>query len=227
MATSCCAQNRSRENSILYTRALLWLMVIIYPVKLGVLDREQRRLKIIAVFTQEPTTCPILSQMNPDCTFSSCFCRTYFNATHLSTSGSSNCSVSIRLLHWNDVFLSLLSFTCCMTWPSHSSCDTQIMFVRSTNHEALHYALFSSLLLLPFSLTEYFLKHPVLEHPQHTFSLNVRDQVSHPYNTTGKIIVLYILAFFFLGSRQEHKSFCTKCYQAFPEFLMVLMSSCM
>jgi hypothetical protein len=29
------------------------------------------------------------------------------------------------------------------------------------------------------------------------FSLNVRDQVSHPYRTTGKIIVLYILIFMF------------------------------
>jgi hypothetical protein len=30
-------------------------------------------------------------------------------------------------------------------------------------------------------------------------SLNVSDHVSHPYNTTGKIIVLYILIFKFLG----------------------------
>jgi hypothetical protein len=35
------------------------------------------------------------------------------------------------------------------------------------------------------------------------FSFNVRDQVSHPYRTTGKIIVFYILIFMFLDSRQE------------------------
>jgi hypothetical protein len=28
-------------------------------------------------------------------------------------------------------------------------------------------------------------------------SLNIRDQVSHPYRTTGKIIVLYILTYFY------------------------------
>jgi hypothetical protein len=36
-------------------------------------------------------------------------------------------------------------------------------------------------------------------------SLIVRDQVSHPYITTCIIIVLYILIFTFLDSRQEDK----------------------
>jgi hypothetical protein len=31
------------------------------------------------------------------------------------------------------------------------------------------------------------------------FSLNVRDEVPHPYKTTRKFIVLYILIFMFLG----------------------------
>jgi hypothetical protein len=39
-------------------------------------------------------------------------------------------------------------------------------------------------------------------------SLNVRDQVSHPYSTTDKIIVLHVLIFEFLNSRREDKRFC-------------------
>jgi hypothetical protein len=38
-------------------------------------------------------------------------------------------------------------------------------------------------------------------------SLNVRNQVSHPYNTISKIIVLYVLIITFLDSRGERERF--------------------
>jgi hypothetical protein len=38
--------------------------------------------------------------------------------------------------------------------------------------------------------SKYSPQHPVLEHPHLSSSLNVRDQVSHPYKTTGRIMVL-------------------------------------
>ena len=40
--------------------------------------------------------------------------------------------------------------------------------------------------------------------------LNMSDQVSHPYITTGKIIAFYILVFIFLNSKLENKKFCTE-----------------
>jgi hypothetical protein len=75
--------------------------------------------------------------------------------------------------------------------------------VRSTNYAVLRYALSSSpLLLLPFR-PKYFPQLPVLEHPQPLSSLNVTDQVSHPYKTAGTF-TLYV-NFSLSGSIVEDK----------------------
>jgi hypothetical protein len=42
------------------------------------------------------------------------------------------------------------------------------------------------------------------------FLKKIFDQVSHPYKTTDKIIVLYILIFIFLDSKLEDTSCCTE-----------------
>ena len=42
-------------------------------------------------------------------------------------------------------------------------------------------------------------------------SINVSDEVSHPYKTTCKFIVLYILIFIVLDSKLEDERFCTEC----------------
>jgi hypothetical protein len=42
------------------------------------------------------------------------------------------------------------------------------------------------------------------------FSLNVSDQVSHPYKAISKVIVLYILVFIYLDIKILGKRFCTE-----------------
>jgi hypothetical protein len=48
-------------------------------------------------------------------------------------------------------------------------------------------------------------------------SLNVRDQVSHPFRTTGKIMVVYILIFMLLDSRRKDKMFWAEWSKKFWE----------
>jgi hypothetical protein len=45
--------------------------------------------------------------------------------------------------------------------------------------------------------SKYSSQNPVLKSLSLCSSVNVRDQVSHPYNTTVRIMVLYILTFTF------------------------------
>jgi hypothetical protein len=54
-------------------------------------------------------------------------------------------------------------------------------------------------------------------------SLKVRDQVSHPYKTTGRITGFYILTFTFLDSKRDDKRLWTEWQQAFPEFSLLLI----
>ena len=54
-------------------------------------------------------------------------------------------------------------------------------------------------------------------------SLNANDQVSHPYKTTGQILVLYTLTVIFLDSQREDKGFCTERQQALPDFTQLLI----
>jgi hypothetical protein len=61
---------------------------------------------------------------------------------------------------------------------------------------------------LPKTLHLSHLKLSFADHPSvFPYSLNARDQASHPYITTGTIILLYILIFIFVNSRREDKRF--------------------
>jgi len=42
------------------------------------------------------------------------------------------------------------------------------------------------------------------------FSHNIRDQVSHPYTSTGKIMVMYVLISVFFDRKLEDRRFRTE-----------------
>jgi hypothetical protein len=68
--------------------------------------------------------------------------------------------------------------------------------VKSTNHLAHHYVVFSAHMLPRPSWDQIFCLVPYSHTLSLRSSINVSDHVSHPYKTTGKIIVPYILIFF-------------------------------
>jgi hypothetical protein len=53
--------------------------------------------------------------------------------------------------------------------------------------------------------SKHFSEHPVLKHSLFS-SLDIRDQVSHPYKSTSRIIVHHISIYIFVYSRREKKN---------------------
>ena len=142
-----------------------------------------------------PPPVPVLSQLDPVHALTSHFLNIHFNIFFPSAPGSSKWSLSLRLPHlYTPLFYPIRA-----TFPAHlillnfitqTILGKQHRSLSSSLHSFLHSPVTSSL-LGPNILLSILFSHTLSLRS----SLNMSDQVSHPYKTTGKIIVLYILIF--------------------------------
>ena len=155
-----------------------------------------------------PATCPY-----PEPARSSPIPTSHFLKTHLiiilpSVPGSPKCSLSLTFPHQNPICAFPVPHTPYMHSPSHSS-----RFYHTKNIgwvvQIIEFLIMKCSPLPCYIVPlkpKYPPRHSVLKDSQLTLIRQCEHQVSHPYKTTGKTIILYILIFTVLTTNWKFHS---------------------
>ena len=160
---------------------------------------------------KRPPPVSILGQSNPVHIHTSHLLEFHPNIMRPSTPMSPQWSPSLRFPHQDPVHPPLLTHMCHMPSPSRFDFIARTILgeecksFRSSLCSLVHSPVTSSLLG-----PHIFLNTLFSNNLSFLSYRSVNDHVSHPYKTTDKITVLYVLIFKFLDSNLEDKRFCTE-----------------
>jgi hypothetical protein len=160
---------------------------------------------------KSPPLDPIPSQPNPVRPIDPYLPKVHLNVILSPTPRSSQWSLAFGPPYQNPVSTSPLPHACHMSSPPHPPLFNHPNNIRR-RIQVMKFVIMQfspRSVFLPFR-PKYPPQHSVLKNLSLCSSPKVRDQVSHPYSTTGKITVLYILIFTFFDIRREDKIFWTE-----------------